>query len=77
MMTYLQCALEHLTSSSYSTAWLPKTFAKKDKILNLKVRGKWEKGWRVISVYRCVELTEEEVISNRDNYKNQRDVSDI
>jgi len=49
---YKQCKLSRQTKDCYliETAWIPEKFAKKNKYLKLKQKGKWSNGWKVISI---------------------------
>lgn len=44
-MTHVQCTLNR--DNSYFVSWLPKKYAKKNKILDFDIEGE---GWKVITV---------------------------
>lgn len=49
---YKQCVVSKPTENGelIKTAWLPEKFAKKNKYLELKYKGKWINGWKVVNV---------------------------
>lgn len=50
---YVQCELERehrCGGTSYETAWIPKGLAHKGAMLKIRIRGKWEEGWKVTEV---------------------------
>ena len=80
MDDYKQCRLSLNTKDGVKkiTSWLPLQFAKKGRILKLKnsETGKWETGWEVKKVY-SLRLKEQEVKTQAEAYKHQREVSNI
>jgi len=58
------------------TTWLPQKYAKAGKFLKLKNdHGEWENGWEVIKTF-AVQPTPE-VKKNEQDYRHQREASDI
>jgi hypothetical protein len=78
-VNYIQCSLEVKLSNRYikTQSWIPRHYAKVGKIIDLKYRDEWIKGWKVIDVYKEVEIDEEEAIKQRNYYKNHRIFSDV
>ena len=73
-MKYCQCKLQKSTETGYITdvAWIPTKFAKKNKYLKIKNKGRWENGWKVISIGT---ILDEECIFDRE-YVQHRDITD-
>lgn len=72
-VTYNQVVLEHRTTITRTkVAWIPSRFAKIGKFLRIND----DNGWEVVSVDRTA-MTEEYVMSHRDDYRYQRKVSDV
>jgi hypothetical protein len=75
----LQCRLimQDLGGSWVQTAWIPRKFAVKGKLLDLKnEEGEWSKGWEVIEVFK-LDLDYDYVREHERDYKKQREASDI
>ena len=53
----------------YQTSWLPDKYAVLGKILDLKTRGAWSEGWRVIEVYHETKLDDDWVRERSQDYK--------
>ena len=77
---YKQCKLARKTEQGKveTTSWLPLQFAKKSKVLKLQDRDskEWTDGWVVKKVY-AIRLKEEEVLKREDDYRTQRETSDV
>ena len=67
MRTYQQCRLER--GNAYDVAWIPSTFAIKDKYVKIKKKGEWDDGWKVVSVSDH-KMDEKTVLARRDDYRN-------
>lgn len=74
MEKYKQCFLTRRNEGT--TTWLPITFAKVGKKIDLKENGEWSKGWKIIKVFD-IELTEKMVLEKRDEYRDHRKRTDI
>lgn len=73
-MLYKQCLVKSFSESKL--CWLPEKFAKKNKVITFKDDG-YKQFWEVFEVYNAIRLTEEKILKRKDDYKKQRDVSDI
>ena len=71
--TYTQCLLRRNTSAT--VAWIPTEFAGRGRILDIKMDGKWERGWTVADVMGTQTAIYVEV--HETDYKKQRKASDI
>lgn len=71
---YRQCVLKK--QSVTTTSWLPEKFAKQGKVLKLKNDGVWDNGWKVDQV-GSRRVLEDEVRERSQDYKHQREASDI
>ncbi len=58
-----------------STCWIPERFAVVGKLLGIKSSGVWVEGWIVSEIYS--RLDEKTVLSNQDQYRHHREVTDI
>jgi len=73
-MNYLQCQL--LKGATAIITWLPKKFAILKKSVILKDEYGWNGEWTVTHV-GSIELDEETVIKNSNDYRKTRKASDI
>jgi hypothetical protein len=75
---YVQCKLQRITGEVQIT-WLPEQFAKKGSYLRLYNEDKviWENGWLVVECYREEKQPAKEIEKGEQDYKKQRQVSDI
>jgi hypothetical protein len=50
---FRQCELKKKRGRGYSVIvrWIPEKYAQKDNTLDIKVDGKWQKGWKVTELY--------------------------
>jgi hypothetical protein len=71
--TYTQCLMRRDTSAH--VAWIPTEFAQRGRIIDVKVDGKWDKGWTVADVMGTHSAVYVEVHAT--DYKRQRKASDI
>lgn len=71
---HVQCKLRRVNGVQM-TSWLPQKYAKVGKFLKLKNDGEWENGWEVLATF-AVQPTAE-VIERGQDYKHQREASDI
>ncbi len=71
---YQQCRLQRVTE--LMTTWIPTRFAKKDKILKVKVNGEWVDGWLVDEVFKN-KITRQELDTLAWQYRHTREVSDV
>lgn len=69
MIYYRQCKLKK--GDTISVAWIPEKFAKRGKWLKIKD----EDGWQVIDIYG--RAREDYVLTHSQDYKHQREASDI
>ena len=58
------------------TSWIPESLAKKDRIVRLKVDDVWIDGWLIQEVYDAQKESSETIEDSQD-YKHQREASDI
>ena len=49
VLMYTQCLISKGNKTQVS--WIPKKFALKNKVVKLKVDGKWDDGWLIKEVY--------------------------
>ena len=71
---HVQCKLRRGTS--ITTSWLPQRYAVPGKHLRLRdEQGAWEDGWEVVET-GSIALTDEVMLRSQD-YKKQREASDI
>ena len=78
-MEYHQCKMEKRVKDvcSVQTAWIPKTFAKIGKYVKLRDdKDVWEDGWMVVEVGN-VSASWDVVNERGQDYKKQRQASDI
>jgi hypothetical protein len=76
MIYYRQCVLCK-EGTKFIRSWIPEKFAKINKCVKLKKKdGNWEDGWIVTEV-TANRQTEEFVLSHRDDYRYQRQRTDI
>lgn len=74
-MTYFrQCELHR--GPVRTCSWLPERYAKRGRYLKLKTGDQWQDGWRVAAVGSW-RMAEAEVIERSQDYKHQRESSDI
>lgn len=75
-MKYLQCEIK---KGRYKTfTWLPQKYAKVGIYIMLKEEfGKWSNGWKVINVYTAIEMDSETMEKRSQDYKHQREMSDV
>ena len=72
---HVQCRLRRVNGVE-TTSWLPKWYAVKGKFLKLKTdAGEWENGWEVVDTFGT--MTSDEVRERSQDYKHQREASDI
>lgn len=72
---YKQCTLCRGRSST--TSWLPEKFAVYHKYLKLKnADGTWENGWRVMSI-GSQRWDQSYLMERSQDYRHQREASDI
>jgi len=74
MELYSQCLLSK--DNCLRMVWIPTRFAKKDKIIECKVNGKWVNGWTISEAYHT-KLTRKELDALYVQYKDTRKASDI
>lgn len=74
MTHYRQCRL--LKGDAVTTSWIPEKFAKKGKYLKLRKNNEWVDGWLVVEV-GDTRQPEEFVLARSQDYRHQRDVSDV
>jgi len=72
--THTQCFLRRV-NGRVQTSWIPTKFAKKGKFLKLREGDAWENGWEVVRTYAV--LPSKEVQASSQDYRHQREVSDI
>ena len=58
-----------------TTSWIPEKFAKVGSIIDIKERGKWVNGWKVMTSGTRMPVSEASERSN--DYRYQREASDI
>ena len=71
--TYTQCLMRK--GNSYRSGWIPTSFAKYFTTIDLKIDGKWSKGWNIMHVGITVNNIYVEI--HETDYKRQRKASDI
>jgi hypothetical protein len=74
---FKQCILERDGFQQYS--WIPFRGALVGAVVQIKERSKgkqWESGWKVVQVFNST-VTKEFIDSHGDDYRHQREVSDI
>ena len=71
--TYTQCYMKKKLTSR--VGWIPTEFAKKNDVVDLKLNGKWSKGWTV--VYTMSSASHEYIEAREMDYTKQREASDI
>ena len=74
MTHFRQCKLHR--GAQRTVSWLPERFARQGRYLKLKTDGEWQDGWRVMAV-GSQRMTEQEVNERSQDYKHQREASDI
>lgn len=74
MENYKQCFLTRKNEGT--TTWLPISFAKVGKIIDLKEKNKWSKGWKIIKVFN-IEMPENIILKIRDEHRDHRKRTDI
>jgi hypothetical protein len=73
-MNYKQCTLQK--GKENQVTWIPESFAKKGKYLELKNSQKnWENGWLIVAVGNT--LDEQTLNERSQDYKRTRQASDI
>lgn len=73
--THTQCELRH-KDGRILVSWIPTAFAVPKRPLKLRERGApWEDGWTVSACYST--LPTETVLAHEQDYKHQRETSDI
>lgn len=71
---HIQCTLQK--DNTIQVSWLPEEYAYCGNKVNLRERGDpWDKGWTITQVGTC--MPTEYVLKHKDNYKTQREASDI
>lgn len=71
---YQQCLL--YKGNTAMVSWIPTEFAKKGKVVKLKVNGEWDDGWFVMSQFGN-KITREQLNTLEAQYKWTRETSDI
>ena len=69
MIYYRQCKLQK--HDQFKTAFIPEQFAKKGKVIKIK----YDDGWRITEI--GIRLSEEVVVERSQDYKFQREASDV
>ncbi len=71
---HTQCKLQK--GEVFQVAWIPSKHARLGNYVKLRIRGEeWDDGWLVIEAKLSKET--EEVMQRAEDYKRQRDASDI
>lgn len=78
MITSCQCKLRKVINGFeiFQTAWIPSSKAKIGKFLKIKINGEWQDGWEVIERGKF-SIPEDYISKHSQDYKNQREASDI
>jgi len=71
---YKQCLL--CKGSSMLVSWIPSKFAKKNKVLELKMNKEWVNGWTVLTAFG-EKKTKDNLTVIENQCKETRKVSDI
>ena len=71
--TYTQCKLQK--GYTFRVVWIPTLFARPNRMIDLKIDGKWSDGWRVVFVGAIA--SSEYVETHEADYRKQREASDI
>lgn len=63
-------------STSHHLAWIPEKYAVLQKYLEIKMNDTWENGWKVTMV-GTTRREESEAVARSNDYRKQREASDI
>lgn len=71
---YQQCILHK--GGTMMVSWLPTKFAHKNRIVELKINGEWDNGWKVVTQFGT-KITREELDMLEGQHEWTREASDI
>ncbi len=75
-MNYLQCEISKNTKKIVT--WLPDKYAKKGSFIKIKTDDNvWDNGWEVVSIYSAIKFDHNTMLKRSQDYKHQREASDI
>lgn len=75
MTTMTQCRLERIIDGFRHDAWIDSKLAQVDRVVDLKINGAWERGFRVIAAGNTQDA---KVVQQRErDFKTHRNATDV